>query len=132
MFFPHQKNFRFRRHAFWAMSLVGLSLAACTSGLTGSEFIFPAISMLGMAGFAYLLSWAVVRSDARFRDVHPRKIRVTSLFAFYVPVVFSALLLVCSPWIPDLLGLKSSTGRVMYFLLVPCLLASSAGAYRGI
>ena len=131
MLLPHQKDFQFRRHAFWAMSLIAITMGYWTSGLTGTQFIFIALSMLVMAAFAYFLTWAVVRSDATFRDVHPRKIIVTSLFAFYVPVALSAALLIGSPCIPDSLGIRSSIERVVYFLLVPCLMASAAGADRG-
>lgn len=54
-------------------------------------FSVTVAAVLGL-GLYYYISW-IVRLDARFRRIHPRKIRVTSLIVFYLPQLISAVVL---------------------------------------
>ena len=96
--FPHNREFRYRRHVFLGVTGISVFLAGITSGLN----LAPLSAGIGIAAVVaaimYFYSAWITRFDLRFRYVHPRKIRFTSLLTFYLPLVISALLLVASPW----------------------------------
>jgi hypothetical protein len=129
MLLPHHREFRYRRHAFLGVTGISVFLAVITSGLN----LAPMSAGIGIAAVVaaimYFYSAWITRFDLRFRYVHPRKIRFTSLLTFYLPLAISALLLLASPWALQQPWLETPDARCMYFLLIPVLLSAAAGAH---
>ncbi len=88
--------------------------------------------MLVVSVILYFYTAWIVRLDLRFLSSHPRKIRFTIYLTFYLPIIGSALLLMLAPFALTQPWLLEPDARCFYFLAVPALLSSSAGAYKSI
>jgi len=116
--------------AFGTASVVAVVWAMSVPGLDAGQRLamLGCAAALALALFVYT-RW-IVAMDERFRDVHPRKIAMTSQLTLALPSTVAALLLLLAPWALRSSWLVSPAERVAYLLGIPCLLASAAGAAR--
>ncbi len=133
MGWPHERRFVYRPLIFWMLSALAAVAGSRTPGLTAA---MTAVGVSG-AGFAAWLvfrytSW-LVRIDGQFRDVHPNKIRVTTLAAFYGSAIMAVAVLLVGAWSASLPvnPAKSPLENASVLYFVPALLAAAAGALRG-
>ncbi len=132
MLLPHNREFLYRRHFFFGVTGISVFLAGVTSGLNQTSMLVNIGITAVVAVVMYFYCAWIMGFELRFIQVHPRKIRFTSLLSFYLPVAVSALLLVGSPWALQQPWLDAPEARCMYFLAIPVLLAAVAGSYRSI
>lgn len=127
---PHERAFRWRPPAFWALTAASLAQLARTPGLTAAQAAAGAAAAAGGAAALYAYSRWLVRLDGAFRDVHPSKIRVTTLAAFY-----GSCMLALSVWLMGVLLAFAAAGapveRAAPLVFVPGFLAAAAGALKG-
>jgi hypothetical protein len=129
MTLPHQIAFRFRGVSFCLAALASLYLSARTPGIgRGVLVLSAALATVAAVTVYYYTRW-LVRLDAKFRHVHPRKFAYTTLVVFYGSIGLAAGLICFSPLLirpaPD-----APVAQVVCFLLVPVLLAGAAAAVR--
>lgn len=127
---PHERGFRWRPPVFWILTAASLAQLARTPGLTPAQTAAGAGAGLVGAAALYVYARWLVRLDGAFEDVHPAKIRVTTLAAFY-----GSCLLALSVWLMGVLLAFTPAGapleRAAPLVFVPGFLASAAGALKG-
>ena len=123
---PHSSRFTWRPAIFWVFGLASFALAAFRTELAGRALLLAFLASAALALVLYFYSRWLARLEARFRLVHPRKFRMTTLLMFYGCSGAAILLVVLSPWLASWWG-DSPLGAATGFFIAPTLMAAAAG-----
>jgi hypothetical protein len=106
--------------------MVSFALAARHTEFAGRELLLALLASAALALVLYFYSRWLARLEARFRLVHPRKFRMTTLLMFYGCSGAAFLLVALSPWLASCWG-ESPLGTATGYFIAPALMASAAG-----
>jgi hypothetical protein len=126
MILPHSSNFAWRRAIFWSFCIASFALAARRTELADRALLLALLASAALALALYFYSRWLARLEARFRSVHPRKYRMTTLLMFYGCSGAALLLVALSPWLTSW-WVDSPLGAATGYFVAPALMASAAG-----
>jgi hypothetical protein len=129
MTLPHEKAFRLRALLFWLAAIASAYLAWQIPGIDGRLLLwgFALAAVLAVAAYYYAL-W-LMRLDAKFRHVHPRKFAISTLVVFYGSVGLAVGLYCYALWFTGPAA-DAPIAQAVCFLLAPALLAGAGAAVR--
>ncbi|HEY5618466.1 MAG TPA: hypothetical protein VIK60_11005 [Vicinamibacterales bacterium] len=130
MSWPHEPEFRGRALIFWSLSILAFLQARSVPAVSVRDVVVGALVAAVVSLLVYGYARAIGRLDARFRHVHPRTLRVSSVAAFYLFGGLACGLVVGGRFLVARDSNETPAELMVYYLAVPCLLAAAAGVYR--